>query len=82
VLWRAGLSEYEISELKYNRLSNPRVRWLLRDIRREISRIQEDYGLPSWWDAAQYRRENYAMLVDSGDIEEADIYARMGYLEL
>lgn len=76
-----GLSDYEIMAIKYNRLSNPRIKWFLRDIRREVRRIAKAFELRSYEEAAEYRRTNYASLVDSGDIYEWDPYIRMGYFE-
>lgn len=76
-----GLSDYEVMALKYNRLTNPRVKWYLRDIKAEVKRIQQAYGLPDYASAADFRRDNYANLVDNGDIYEWDPYVRMGYLD-
>lgn len=74
-----GFSDWEILALKYNKLTNPRVKWLLRDIKREVKDLQTFYNLSSYTAAAQYRRDNFEDLVDSGEIEEADPYRRMGY---
>jgi len=79
ILKAIGFTDYEISELKYNRLSLPRVQFLLRDVRREVRRIQRKYGLRSYQEAAEYRRQHFVELVDSEDITETDPYIRMGY---
>jgi hypothetical protein len=80
-LYKRGLSPWEIMALKFNRFGNPRVRDFLKDIEDEIKRIQSDYGLPSFYDAVQFRRENWEQLVDEGEIEESDPYIRMNYFE-
>ncbi len=81
VLERIGLSEYEISELKFNRMTNPRVALFLRDIRKEVERIRVKYELADYEAAAIYRRENYEDLLDTKDIEDWDPYYRMGYFD-
>lgn len=74
-----GCTEDEIEQLKFNRMSNPRVAAYLRHVRREVRHIQEAYELPDYAAAARYRREHRDELVDAGDIEEPDPYRRMGY---
>ncbi|MEM3426752.1 MAG: hypothetical protein QW212_00630 [Nitrososphaerales archaeon] len=80
VLAELGFSDYEIAELKYNRLSLPRVRFLLKDVKAEVRRIQKKYGLKSYRQAAAFRREHFVELIDLGDIVEYDPYIRMGYM--
>ena len=80
-LFDLGLSPWEIMALKYNKLTNPRIRTFLRDIRAEVKQLQEDHGLPSYEAAMKYRRENWEHLIDVGEIEEYDPYIRMGYIE-
>lgn len=81
VLETIGLSDDEISELKYNRLTNLRVAWFLKEIKAEVVRIQTKYNLTDYAAAANYRRDHYEDLLDAHDIEDWDPYRRMGYLE-
>ncbi len=81
VLESLGLSDDEISVLKYNRLTNLRIHWFLGEIRKEVERIRQKYNLPSYEAAARYRRDNYADLLDVHDIEYWDPYQRMGYYD-
>lgn len=81
VLTALGLSDDEISALKYNRLTNVRVAWFMKDIRREVNAIQTKYELGSYEDAAEYRRVHYEDLIDTHDIEDWDPYYRMGYVD-
>lgn len=76
-----GFSEWETMALKYNKMTNPRVAQLYKDVKAEVKRIQEEHELPSYEAAAKYRREHFAALVDSGEIEEYDPYIRMGYYD-
>jgi hypothetical protein len=79
VLEAVGLSDGEIEELKYNRLTNPRIALFLRDITVEVERIREKYDLPDYEAAAQYRRDHYEDLLDTHDIDDWNPYRRMGY---
>lgn len=80
-LEKIGLSDDEILELKYNRMTNPRVAMFLRDIRAEVERIRVKYELADYSEAANYRRDHYEELLDTHDIEDWDPYYRMGYFE-
>jgi hypothetical protein len=81
VLTALGLSDWEINELKYNRLTNRRVAWFLKDIQREVEAIRGKFELGSYEAAALYRREHYEDLIDTHDIEDWDPYWRMGYVD-
>jgi hypothetical protein len=81
VLAAIGLTDDEISALKYNRMTNPRVAWYLKQMRAEVRKLQDQYGLADYATAAEFRREHFVDLVDNGDIEESDPYYRMGYLD-
>jgi hypothetical protein len=79
VLDAIGLSSYEIDALKYNRMTNPFVAAFLKDIRAEVIRIGIKYGLGSYEEAADYRKAHFVELLDTKDIEDDDVYWRMGY---
>lgn len=81
ILTAIGLTDDEISTLKYNRMTSPRVAWYLKQMRAEVTRLQEQYGLADYATAADFRREHFIDLVDNGDIEDKDPYYRMGYLD-
>jgi hypothetical protein len=81
VLVSIGLSDDEVEELKFNRMTNPRVALFLRDIKAEVERIQVKYDLPDYAAAAEYRRDHYEDLLDINDIEDWDPYRRMGYFD-
>jgi len=74
-----GCTEDEVEQLKFNRMTNPRVAEYLNRVRDEVLRIRELYNLPDYAAAARYRREHRDELIDAGDIAEPDPYRRMGY---
>lgn len=76
-----GFSDWEIMALKYNRLTNPNVSLLLKDVKAEVEEIRRTHDLPSFASAARFRREHWVALLDSGEVEEYDPYIRMGYYE-
>lgn len=73
-----GCSEPEILQLKFNRMSNPRVRRLLGEVQRHVRKIQRREGFATYEEAAEYRRDYWVSMVDAGEIEESP-YRRMGY---
>lgn len=74
-----GCTEDEVEQLKFNRMTNPRVAEYLNMVQDEVRRLRDQYNLPNYGAAAKYRREHRDELIDAGDINEPDIYRRMGY---
>jgi hypothetical protein len=74
-----GCTEDEVEQLKWNRMTNPRVAEYLNMVRDEVRRLRDKYNLPSYAAAAKYRREHRDELIDAGDIQEPAPYRRMGY---
>ena len=74
-----GCTDDEVEQLKFNRISNPRVASYLRQVRHEVRYLKDKFNLPSYAAAANYRRVHRDELIDAGDIAEPDPYRRMGY---